>query len=411
MARLVGSLCLLGACQGSSTSEPSQAKAAVSAKLPPSCHNVWEKPGSAAPDSVPPAAAAAAPSTVVPADPQLVGRALAKLKELGQATGAAISDTHNQERDAVASQLLALGPVELETLARELEAELSLPQPSPLVLLEAGHVLFTKGTETQKRVAQRALFALDPNLPVVRGDVIGLFRFTHAIALAAPEGILRHLDRHCASTEGTTQGENMSADTTQCVFLYGAVGPSAEAHVAARARDLPAERLRALEILSWIGTDASVEAVKAAVLAQPSGDVVKRATAFFMRVGGEKGRAALLSLPLENNLEPATREYLVSSRERASKIDRQTLRAEIAAGFDAGEPVSDAQLCGQLQSFYDNFGHDRAVSPLTVLDSKLPRKFLVDQLVAIRRRMLQTPDENALDNVKMTNAILNVLQY
>ena len=60
---------------------------------------------------------------------------------------------------------------------------------------------------------------------------------------------------------------------------------------------------------------------------------------------------------------------------------------------------------------YDSYGKDDTLNPSTVLNSGLARQFLISELTRIRGRSFYRISDEALSDVEMTNALLNVLYY
>ena len=58
-----------------------------------------------------------------------------------------------------------------------------------------------------------------------------------------------------------------------------------------------------------------------------------------------------------------------------------------------------------------NFGDDERTSPLAILDSGLPGKFMVPKLLQVRSRTLHRISDEALGGVRVTNAALNALYF
>jgi hypothetical protein len=73
--------------------------------------------------------------------------------------------------------------------------------------------------------------------------------------------------------------------------------------------------------------------------------------------------------------------------------------------------LGDDELKKKLSAMFESYGKLDETSPEAILDSKLPRQFLIDELTRFRERMFHRLSDEALSDVIMTNAILNTLHY
>jgi hypothetical protein len=197
-------------------------------------------------------------------------------------------------------------------------------------------------------------------------------------------------------------------ETLVCVFLYGVHGQASEAHL----RDLLKDKAltqKILEILIWIGTPDSVPAVREAMLADRTFDTVGRATTFMMKTGGRDGRAAILGLN-PKDFDAPTQEYFQRVRPMIEAASFETLRKEFSVGGDF-KPLGEDVVRKRLADMYANDGKDDITDPRAILDSSLPRTFLINELQRIRARMFRRLSDEALSDVRGTNSILNVLYY
>ena len=159
----------------------------------------------------------------------------------------------------------------------------------------------------------------------------------------------------------------------------------------------------------WIGSPDSVAEVSAAMQASPDYDTFTRGTAFMMTAGGPNGRAALLAVPIRD-FDARAQEYYAKVRQQIQATSYESLQAQFAR-YPAPGPLTDAELKQRLAAMYRSYGIDDRTSPRSILASGLPKSDLIAQLTRIRSRMLQRVSDEALSDVRVTNAMLNVLYY
>jgi hypothetical protein len=58
-----------------------------------------------------------------------------------------------------------------------------------------------------------------------------------------------------------------------------------------------------------------------------------------------------------------------------------------------------------------HYGRDDRTNPVAILDSGLESDFLITQLLNVRSRTLYRLSDEALDDVAVTNALINGLRY
>jgi len=85
------------------------------------------------------------------------------------------------------------------------------------------------------------------------------------------------------------------------------------------------------------------------------------------------------------------------------------LRKASSIGGDFAAPTNDEVKKG-LAKMYENYG-EGFLDPRAILDSHLPRGFLIKELLRIRPRLFHRLSDEALSDVLATNSILNALYY
>ena len=299
----------------------------------------------------------------------------------------------------------------LPILRREISIELQKATPNDLLLLDIGYYLRLQPDTSDKELAKAALFKLNPASEIVYLNQQQLFDFTYAVAADDDPRVLPFIDRAFLR-------QNMSAyvaphalelnETLVCVFLYGIHGQASEEHLRSFLADKALTR-KVLEILIWIGAPDSVPAVREAMLADRNYETFSRAATFMMKAGGPDGRASLLRLN-PKDFDAQSQEYLKRVQPLIEATSYETLRKQFSTGRDVASLTEDT-LKKRLAAMYENNGKDDTTEPSAVLDSTLPRAFLISELLRIRARMFRRLSDEGLSDVVATNSILNALYY
>jgi hypothetical protein len=81
------------------------------------------------------------------------------------------------------------------------------------------------------------------------------------------------------------------------------------------------------------------------------------------------------------------------------------------AGDEEPERMPDEELKKRIAAMNAGYGRDVRVSPAAILDSGLPREFLVEQLTRTRGMLLRRVAGEVPADVQRTNALINALRY
>ena len=296
-------------------------------------------------------------------------------------------------------------------LRREISGELRKATPNDLVLLDIGYYLRLQPESSDKELGKAALFKLNPASEIVHLNQQQLFNFSYSVAADDDPAVLPFIDRAFLRQKMSAyvaQHAMTLDETLVCVFLYGVHGRASEAHLRGLLTDKALTR-KILEILIWIGTPDSVPAVREAMQADRTYETFSRATTFMMKTGGPEGRESMLRLN-PKDFDAKSQEYLARVRPLIEATSFETLRKPFAAGRDVA-PLTEDTLKKRLAAMYENYGKDDTTEPSAVLDSTLPRAFLINELLRIRARMFHRLSDEGLSDVVGTNAILNALYY
>lgn len=298
----------------------------------------------------------------------------------------------------------------LPILRREVNLELRNAKPNDMLLLDVGYYLRLQADSADKELAKEALLKLDPTSKVVYLNHQQLFDFAYAVATDQDPRVLPFVDRAFLRQKmiaSVPQHSLMLNETLVCVFLYGVHGQASEAHLRNLLKDKAVTR-KVIEILIWIGTPDSVSEVRDAMLADRNFETFSRGTAFMMKAGGRDGRAVMLGLT-PKDFDAQSQEYFQKVRPLIEATSYETLRKLFSRGDFV--PLGEDVVKKRLADMYNNDGKDDITDPRAILDSTLPRTFLISELVRIRSRMLRRLSDEALNDVLATNSVLRALYY
>jgi hypothetical protein len=339
------------------------------------------------------------------------GKWLATIRAIKPEGGRDSTDRYNKQLDDAWKFFTANKATVLPILRRELSAELRKEHPNQMLLLDIGYFIRLQEDRSDKDLGRQAFFAIDSSAEVVRWNGQQLFQFAHAVVPDKDPRTLPALDRVFLRGNVTAfipQHALSLDETLVCVFLYGVYGQGAEGHLRSQLADRSVAQ-RVIEILIWIGSPESVPEVTAAMMASREYEIFARGTAFMMSAGGPKGRTTLLSLPIES-FDAKSQQYFGRVRRDIEATTYEVLQRQFKSFPNPGR-VSDAELKTRLSAMYRNYGKDDTTNPQAFLVSGLPNAYLVPELSRIRGRMFFRVSDEALSDVKLTNALLNTLYY
>lgn len=322
----------------------------------------------------------------------------------------------NARLDAAWKFLLAHQNESAPIIQLELTGALAAQPADQLFILDTAHLLLSFDQQRHAALALKALAKLDPNADILRYNLRELFNFTYAVAQTGQPDVLAQIDRlFLLNTNRLVFFDAPHyvdlAPTELCAFLYGITGTNAEDHLLSVIENNKAARLRALEVLCWVGSERCIPRVKAVLEASRDYETFSHAATFLTDLGGPAGRDAVLQAS-PTPLDARTRTYLNRILPIVKGRSADTLKASLKElGGTLDQTITDAQLKAALKKMHDNYGADNETNPYALLTSKLPRPFLLEQLKSIRTRTFYRLTNRALEDVQVTNLLINALQF
>ena len=305
----------------------------------------------------------------------------------------------------------------LPILKKQLEAEASKNQPSHLLLLDVGFFLMLSGKPEYQGSAEKVFFKIDPHDAVVSANLQQLFDFSYRMSQNHNSAILPYLDKAFLSRKDAVvfvPQHSMKLERGLInVFLYGVYGPQAEQHLQQlleqNYKTNPELSRYIVELLIWIGSEKSLPQVKALMEAQRDNDTFLRCVAFLMSNGGKQGQQIMLGLDTAK-LDAKSKQYYDRVKDKIQQTSFENYQ-KMLERIPGEKKLDNAVVKTRLQAMYDNYGKDTETHPLAILNADLPKDYLIDQMQQIRSRMLYRLSDEALTDVKITNALLNALRY
>ena len=305
----------------------------------------------------------------------------------------------------------------LPVLKKQLELEAGKASPAHFMMLDVGYFLYLSGEPEYLKTAQKVFFKIDPQDPVVSANQQQLFEFAYRISQSKDPAILPYLDKAFLSRKDAfvfVPQHSLKLERGLInVFLYGVYGPESEQHL----QELLKQNYKSnpelsrfiVELLIWIGTEKSLPQIKALMETQRDHDTFLRCVAYLMSVGGNEGKKVMLSLDTKN-MDPKSSKYLDGVKDRIQKTSFEMYRS-LLAGIPGEKQLEKSVVKTRLEEMYKNYGKDNQTHPLAILNADLPKEYLLEQLVKIRSRTLFRLSDEAINDVKITNALLNGLRY
>jgi hypothetical protein len=280
-------------------------------------------------------------------------------------------------------------------------------------LLDIGFLLYEIQGKEGESLAIAALHEIDPQEEIIQFNFKELFDFTHAVSKQGNSRILPEIDRLFLTNDVGIEAfdaphySKLSA-VDLCALLYGATSTNAERYLTKKLSEPNVDKNRILEILIRLGSESSVDAV-AGVLEQTADyEIFTRGVKMLMEVGGPSGRDAVARM---SPSDQKAKDYLVKILPAVKAVSYQSLLARLKRLGGSRKHFSGEELKRRLQRMYQNYGVDDETNPSDVVASSLPTDYLLGEMKSIRCRMFHRANTHALDDVAITNEIINALQF
>lgn len=323
----------------------------------------------------------------------------------------------NKKLDAVWKILGKNKKKSIPIVKKELISELGKKRPDQFFILDMAYFLTIHDKKKSQKITIKALDKINSNAEIIQVNFQEFIFFAHNLAKTQNPAILPLIDKHFLNNE-------QSIDIFKAphyiklnpfnlrIFFYGIFGEKGEKHLISRMKKRRKEVTKILEILGYIGSMISVPFVSTIVQKPSNYDEFIRAFGFLMRFGGTAGKKAVLNIS-PKHLDKRSKTYYKKAKPQVKMISFK-LYADSFKKMPPSPPkkrTSDKAIKKKLKIMYQNYGVDKDTHPFEILNSTLPKKYLITQLLKIRTRMFFRLNNHAIDDVVMTNKIINTLYF
>jgi hypothetical protein len=301
----------------------------------------------------------------------------------------------------------------LPILNQELKNELLKKKPAQYFLLDIASFIAITDIKDYYETSLKALEKIDPQAEIIQYNFQQLFHLFRIFALKKEKRILPLIPaiflKHNDNTIFIVQHSLKLNPVLICTFLYGPYGYEGETHLREFFKENKDCKLEVLDLLLWIGSKNSLNLVKEIFKTNRDYDTFARCISFFMQMGGKEGKEFLLSCNIENYDEKSKKYFKkVHPEISASSFEQHKSIFRDSPGKSKASPTELKEI---LCRMYNNYRIDQETNPLVILNSELPADFLITELIRIRSRMFHRLSDEVLYEIKMTNVLINALQY
>ena len=128
-----------------------------------------------------------------------------------------------------------------------------------------------------------------------------------------------------------------------------------------------------------------------------------------MRVAGPGGRNAMLAVDPQQ-LDAQSQRYFSEVRKEIEGMSFESVKAHLAS-LTGDQKLSDTDVSRRLDVMIQDYGKNEHTGPLAILNSGLSSDVLIEKLTSIRTRTLFRLSDEALDDIQVTNLLINTLRY
>lgn len=309
--------------------------------------------------------------------------------------------------------------VSIPVLVNALKKENELPQPSDLVLLDLAWFLsLNVGDDlNQIPVLLKAYERIEFKNLIIQQNEEEMFRLSLFFSDRQLPGFLRLIDeRYLRKNSGSffiPQHVATVGSHAQRTHLYGIYGKGSIRHLLdmLKSEDDVATRRSLTSILRRICTVDCAADIFALLSNEKDHETFVNGTYIMLDNAGPLGRKLYLELaPLD--LTDKTQVYFQSERAYAEKQSFEFLVAKMEKKYGkSGNALSDAELLSETEKMINNAGSSGVLHPLDFINSKLSKEMLTGKLIESRRKCFLRLNRHGMEDIDITNMVLNTLQY
>lgn len=353
--------------------------------------------------------------------------ALNKLRDIKPIESKEEVDVLNTNMDA-AWKIVLNNPKESQSIVEsELKKEIEKKESSDqFFLLDVGYLFFILQNQEKKKHEEytisdtviNAIAKIHPKELVIQLNDKELFQFVHNLAKTGNTKISSEIDRIYLTNDrdlslfDAPHVISLNPED-QYVMLKGSNSPNiANDLIEHLNSQIEVEaKVRIAAILNSLATEETSEKIYQTILAEDNNDIRTRLISALMRLGGPKGKSYVIKLHQEKKMDDATKKYLEEIIPNVKKYDYASMTSDIKKIGLPPKKLSDVEVKQQLQKMYENYGKDDETFPISIVESGLPKSYLLDMLKKIRQRSFFRGNNHVFEDLPVTNAVINCIQF
>jgi hypothetical protein len=303
-------------------------------------------------------------------------------------------------------------------LLRLLKKEMSHKPPNDLVLMDISWFLVLHDDRTViNEILLDAYKHIDPKRKIISYNAEQFFKLSLFLGGRQLPGFLELIDeRFLRKSEASffiPQHITMVDSHSQRIHLYGAYGLLSIKHlleILKNEKEIVLRRSLTI-ILRRICTVECAQPIFEILKTEKDHETFVNGSYIMLDNTGPLGRELYLKLSI-SNLPDKTADYFRNEQEYAKKMTYDFLVGRIKRKFgDQDSSISDTELLRQTEIMTKNFGISHTIHPMYFLNSKINKSILIQKLLESRRRCFHRISRHAMDDIDITNQIINALYF
>ncbi|MDB9744223.1 hypothetical protein OAA91_01710 [Fibrobacterales bacterium] len=303
-------------------------------------------------------------------------------------------------------------------LTNKLKSEINLQNPNDLLILDlSSFIALTDSTNESDSILFQAFKKINYQEKIISYNAQQYFQLAIILSLKQIPKFLSQIDKAFLKASSTSffipQHISMVNAHSQRTHLYGAYGNEAIQHLLEilKSEQSVETRRSILSILRRICTEQCAEAISELLNVEVDHKSFVNGTYILLDNSGPIGKELYLKL-LPKALPPKTQKYFESEKKYVSKISYTYLVNQLQKKFgDSQNDFSDEELMLELDLMIKNKGASYLIHPMDIINSSLPEKLLIQKLIESRRNSFQRINRHGLEDIDISNMIINTLQY
>lgn len=303
----------------------------------------------------------------------------------------------------------------LPIVTEELEKAVNAKEPDYFFLLDMSFLLVQHRGGKAADLAVAAMARLDPAAGIVRANCVELFHLAmrvgaSGVATGRYLEVIDHLYLHATDSVVFFEAPHyveLNPEDVRCM-VYGVAGEPAAQHLATLLYQPGAKAKDVMPMLTSIGSEKYTPQVAVMMNSATDSDTIGACVSYLLEVGGPAGRQAILALDV-SHCDAKTQESYRKIRPTAEEMDFSKMAKALEPL--GNHKTSDARLQRIVDQMEKNNGADHELEPAPLVRSGLPTNALLEQMKRIRTRSFRRENNHVFEDLKITNFVINTLQF